>query len=80
MRYRSSRLWEPQSWPAEEFKVSFAPYFAEDPEDEAEMRQLDARSAESYKMVQVGRVSIQCSQSKLLSQTLRKPMVTAGLD
>ena len=32
--------------------MSFAPYFAEDPEDEAEVAALDAKSRESMAMVQ----------------------------
>jgi hypothetical protein len=48
-----SHLWEPATWPTEgTYAVSFAPYFAEDPEDEAEVAALDAKSRESMAMVQ----------------------------
>jgi PPOX class probable FMN-dependent enzyme len=47
--YMRSRLWEPQSWPAEPMEVSLGMYFAE---NEAEAAEIDERVAETYRMVQ----------------------------
>ena len=52
-RYTCARIMSVVTWPTDgPYAVSFAPYFAEDPEDEAEVAALDAKSRESMAMVQ----------------------------
>ena len=50
--YMRSRLWQPASWPAKVQAYSLAPYFAEDPGDEAEIAALDTRSRAVMEQVQ----------------------------
>ena len=47
--YLRSRLWDPASWSAEPYEVSFGLYFSG---DESEVDEIDARVRDTYAMVQ----------------------------
>ena len=47
--YLRSRLWDPASWDADPYEVSFGLYFSG---DEAEVDEIDARTRDTYAMVQ----------------------------